>query len=252
MKEVIRTKFKQGVPREEILSYFVKEYGESVVVGESRVTKENRLKFYALSYFLGENYQSGSVLIAEIDDTILVDDVPIQLLFKNFKIYNSYNRSLTMYSSQQEYDFLKVTSLEADLASKSYDPSQFYADDISIGYKDFYLREGDTKNYLRWSSGESSMIVYNKTDTIIKRKISLGLIRPGSEKIGPAIITIESDEETYVFTVDRHKDIGLSLNINPGANYIKFSSDATPVDNGDPRNIVFGISNYRLNPTQIN
>ena len=104
-----------------------------------------------------------------------------------------------MYTSQQEYDFLKVASLEADLISTSYSLSQFYADDISLGYKNFHLREGDTQNYLRWSSGQSSIIVYNKTNTTIRRGMSFNLIRPDSR---PAIITIEDDEETYVFTVD--------------------------------------------------
>ena len=96
---------------------------------------------------------------------------------------------------------------------------------------------------MRWSSGQSSIIVYNKTNTIIRRGISFNLIRPDSR---PAIITIEDDEETYVFTVDHRRNINLQLNIKPGVNYIKFSSDAVPVDNGDPREIVFGINNYHL------
>ena len=33
----------------------------------------------------------------------------------------------------------------------------------------------------------------------------------------------------------------------PGVNYIEFESDSLPIDNGDPRNIVFGIANYRFN-----
>ena len=243
MKEAIKSKFDEGLSREEVVNYFAKKYGKSILIDEPLFTKGGQSKVYALSYFLGKNYQSGSVIIAEIEDTILIDDVPVELLFKNFKIYNSHDKSLTMYTSQQEYDFLKVASLEADLISTSYSLSQFYAYDISLGYKNFHLREGDTQNYLRWSSGQSSIIVYNKTNTIMRRGISFNLIRPDSR---PAIITIEDDEETYVFTVDHHKNINLQLNIKPGVNYIKFSSDAVPVDNGDPREIVFGISNYRL------
>jgi hypothetical protein len=243
MKEAIKSKFDEGLSREEVVNYFAKKYGKSILIDEPLSTKGSQSKVYALSYFLGKNYQSGSVIIAEIEDTILIDDVPVELLFKNFKIYNSHDKSLTMYTSQQEYDFLKVASLEADLISTSYRLSQFYADDISLGYKNFHLREGDTQNYLRWSSGQSSIIVYNKTNTIIRRGISFDLIRPDSR---PAIITIEDDEETYVFTVDHHRNINLQLNIKPGVNYIKFSSDAVPVDNGDPREIVFGISNYHL------
>jgi len=249
MKEVIRTKFKQGVPREEILSYFVKEYGENVLVKTPHIGKGKLSKLYGLTYFLGENYRSGSALIAEIDDVVLVDEIPIQLLFKNFKIYNSYDQSITMHSSEKEYDFLKVTLLENDLASKSYDLSQFYADDISIGYKDFHLREGDTKNYLRWSSGDSTLIIFNKTKSLVKTEISFNLIRPGDERIEPAVITITDNKNTYIFKVDRHENVNLSLNIKPGVNYIEFRSDAPPVDNGDPRNIVFGIGNYRLDTT---
>ena len=154
-----------------------------------------------------------------------------------------------MHSSEKEYDFLKVTLLENDLTSKSYDLSKFYADDISIGYKDFHLREGDTKNYLRWSSGDSTLIIFNKTKSLVKTEISFNLIRPTSKNKKPAVITITDNKNTYIFKVDRQENVNLSLNIKPGTNYIEFRSDAPPVDNGDPRNIVFGIGNYRLDTT---
>jgi len=246
MKEVIKTKFEQGASRKEILNYFVKEYGKNVLLKTPHIGKGKLSKSYGLSYFLGENYRSGSVLIAEIDDVVLIEEIPIQLLFKNFKIYNSYDQSITMHSSEKEYDFLKVTLLENDLTSKSYDLSKFYADDISIGYKDFHLREGDTKNYLRWSSGDSTLIIFNKTKSLVKTEINFNLIRPTSKNKKPAVITITDNKNTYIFKVDRQENVNLSLNIKPGTNYIEFRSDAPPVDNGDPRNIVFGIGNYRL------
>jgi len=249
MKEVVKTKFEQGASRKEILNYFVKEYGKNVWLKTPHIGKGKLSKFYGLSYFLGMNYRSGSVLIAEIDDVVLVEEIPIQFLFKNFKIYNSYDQSITMHSSEKEYDFLKVTLLENDLTSKSYDLSKFYAETVSVGYKNFHAREGDTKNYLRWSSGDSTLIIFNKTKGLVKTEISFNLIHPTSKNKKPAVITITDDKNTYIFKVDRQENVNLSLNIKPGANYIEFRSDAPPVDNGDPRNIVFGIGNYRLDTT---
>ena len=110
MKKEVEDLFEKGMSKEEIYTFLAKKYGKSILIDEPLFTKGSQSKVYALSYFLGKNYQSGSVIIAEIEDTILIDDVPVELLFKNFKIYNSHDKSLTMYTSQQEYDFLKVAS----------------------------------------------------------------------------------------------------------------------------------------------
>ena len=127
--------------------------------------KNNSNKTYGVSYFLGENYQSGSVLIAKIDKIFLIDDIPMEMTFKNYKIYNSVKNTLTTHTSEESYDFIKVMNMESDVVSKEYKMSEFLIDkELNMGFTGFHMREGDRTKYLRWSSGNSMMIVLNKTD----------------------------------------------------------------------------------------
>ncbi|MEE2701607.1 MAG: cytochrome c-type biogenesis protein CcmH [Thermodesulfobacteriota bacterium] len=248
MKKEVEDLFEKGMSKEEIYTFIVNKYGDEVVIPiNENVSKDIQSKIYGVSYFLGDNYTSGSVLIAEILDIVIVEDIPIQILFKNYKIYNSFNQKLTEFKSADDMDFIKVLQHESDLESKFYDTNKFIATNIAIGFKNFHQREGDSTNYLRWSSGQSTLILYNKTTNSVKRKIKLSLIRPGGRTVDPAIIDIKVNKNVSKFTVDGSKNITFDVNINPGANYVQFSSDSRPINNGDPRNIVFGISNYKLN-----
>jgi hypothetical protein len=248
MKEVIRTKFKQGVPREEILSYFVKEYGESVVVGKLSVAKEDSSKIdnqknYGLSYFVGKEHKNGSVILAKLDNIVLIDNVPIEMPFTNYKIYNSVDDTLLHYSTEQNYDFLKVLQVEPDIESKNYDMNQFLSEEVVMGFKAFHREEGNIKEYNRWSSGHSTIIVLNKTKSVVLKVLKFDLIRPNEDTIR---INVRHQRALYAFDVHHRKSIDLSLNLKPGVNYIEFTTNAPHIDNGDPRNIVFGVASYKL------
>ena len=219
-----------------------------------RIDKGKTNKIYGLTHhFLGKGYSNGSVLLAELDDILLIDDIPMEMTFKNYKIYNSANKTLTAHKSEVDYDFLKVTFTEGGSESNGYKMSEFLADELSMNFKGFHSREGDQKRYLRWSSGNSTIIVFNKTGSLVKKTMSFSLIRPRSKNIGPAIIDIShNDKTTQNKLIDRYiiestKEMELVFVFVPGVNYIEFKSDSLPIDNGDPRNIVFGIANYRLN-----
>ena len=211
--------------------------------------KNNSNKTYGVSYFLGENYQSGSVLIAKIDKIVLIDDIPMEMTFKNYKIYNSVKNTLTTHTSEESYDFIKVMNMESDVVSKEYKMSEFLIDkELNMGFTGFHMREGDRKKYLRWSSGNSMMIVLNKTDNFfLVREMNLNLIRPRASDNKPAVIYISHNDYRSKHIVAKTEEIKLSFVFSPGINYIKFESESPPVDNGDPRNIVFGIANYSLN-----
>ena len=206
-------------------------------------------KIYGTTYFLGENYTKGSVLIAEIDEVFQIDNIPMEIPFKNYKIYNSVENVLSTYTSEKSYDFLKVMEMESDIKSASYDISEFLIDkELNMRFTGFHIREGDTKKYLRWSSGNSMMIVLNKTDNFfLVREMRLNLIRPRASDNKPAIVYISHNDYRSKHIVAKTKEIKLSFVFSPGINYIKFESESPPIDNGDPRNIVFGIANYSLN-----
>ena len=156
-------------------------------VEEYQSEKELDGKIYGVSYFLGEKYISGSVLLAEIDQFIFADEIPLQINFKNYKLYNYKEQNVTANSSKQEYDFLKFISYEVTIDSDKYYFSKFKSEIVAIGYKDFQIKEGNKVNYWRWSSGDSYLILVNTSSKPKQVQISLDLVRPSSKK-GPASI----------------------------------------------------------------
>ena len=157
--------------------------------------------------------------------------------------------TLTTHTSEESYDFIKVMNMESDVVSKEYKMSEFLIDkELNMGFTGFHMREGDRTKYLRWSSGNSMMIVLNKTDNFfLVREMNLNLIRPRVSDNKPAVIYISHNDYRSKHIVAKTEEIKLSFVFSPGINYIKFESESPPVDNGDPRNIVFGIANYSLN-----
>jgi len=156
-------------------------------VKEYQSEKELDGKIYGVSYFLGEKYTSGSVLLAEINQFIFDDEIPLQINFKNYKLYNYKEQNVTANSSKQEYDFLKFISYEVTIDSDKYYFSKFKSEIVAIGYKDFQIQEGNKVSYWRWSSGDSYLILINTSSKPKQVQISLDLVRPSSKK-GPASI----------------------------------------------------------------
>ena len=97
------------------------------------------------------------------------------------------------------------------------------------------------------------MVIENSTDKPIKKVLSLTLIRPNSKFQHASVSITHSTAKSKGFLemsryfVLGQKEVEIILNLRPGINYLNFVSDSHHIDNGDPRNIVFGIGNYRFN-----
>ena len=139
--------------------------------------------------------------------------------------------------------------MEPDVTSTSYDMGKYLLDDkLSIGFSGFAIKEGGKKRYLRWSSGNSTILAFNKTeDAHVVRDFSFDLIRPNPSETEPVVVYVSHNNRTNKYVIKKEKKIRLRFIFTPGINYIKFESKSPPFDNGDPRNIVFGIANYRFN-----
>ena len=128
-----------------------------------------------------------------------------------------------------------------------YDIRDYEIDEITYRFKDFFSREGAKESYLRWSPGDSTILIENSTGKSLKKILSLILIRPNS-KFQHASVSITHTipnsrgflEMSRYFVLGK-KEIEIVLNLKPGTNYLNFKSDSHHIDNGDPRNIVFGI-----------
>ena len=87
------------------------------------------------------------------------------------------------------------------------------------------------------------MIIINNQNTDELKKLSFTLIRPNYENIS---INFYSDNINKKFNFSNRINISLEINLKPGLNRFKFSTDAKKV-NEDPRNLVFAIYNYKIN-----
>jgi len=215
--------------------------------------KEEKNDIYGLAYFLSSDYKTGSVFVAKLDKILLVEDIPISLKFNNYKVYNSRTGELSKITSNNTYDLLKIADTEVGTTTLDYDIRDYEIDEIPYRFKDFFSREGGKESYLRWSPGDSTMLIENSTGKSLKKILSLILIRPNSKfqhasvSITHTIPNSRGFLQTNRYDILGQEEIEIVLNLKPGINYLNFRSDSHHIDNGDPRNIVFGIGNYKLN-----
>ena len=214
--------------------------------------KEEKNDIYGLAYFLSSDYKTGSVFVAKLDKILLFEDIPIYLKFNDYKVYNSSTDEIFTISSDKTYDLLKIAKTEVGATSLNYNLQDYEIGEVSYGFKSFHGLEGNSQDYLRWSSGDSTLVIENSTDKSLKKTLSLTLIRPNSkfQHASVSITHTTADSKGFLemsrYFVLGQKEIEIVLNLRPGVNYLNFKSDSPAIDNGDPRNIVFGIGNYRF------
>jgi hypothetical protein len=215
--------------------------------------KEDKNDIYGLAYFLSSDYKTGFVFVARLTEVAVEDGVPISMTFEDYKVYNSKTDKLSEVNSLKTYDLLKISNTKVVTTTQDYDIRDYIVDKISYGFKGFHFRESGNGGYLRWSSGNSTIIIKNSTDKSLKRALSLVLIRPNSRFQHASVSITHSTANTKGFLemsryyVLGQKEVEILVNLKPGINYLNFKSDSPVIDNGDPRNIVFGIANYRFN-----
>lgn len=208
-------------------------------------TKEDNL--YGVAYSMSKDFLDGSVYLTKVKSINVIDGIPVSIKFEDYKIFNKKDNNIETVSTNKTYDLLKIKDTRIE------DMRGFEVDQVSYGFKDFHSSEGGSKGYLRWSSGDSTIIIDNSNSEDLKKILSLTLIRPNS-KFQHASISITQTtpgskgflEMSRYFVLGK-KDVEIILNLKPGVNYLNFKSDSHHIDNGDLRNIVFGIGNYKLN-----
>ena len=212
---------------------------------------------YGLAYFMSSDLKAGSVFVAKLDRIVFFEGVLIGMNFKDYKVYNSRTNKLSEVKSDKIYDLLKIADFEVGATILDYSLEDFEKKEVSLAFKSFYPKEGTRDSYLRWSSGSSMILIENNSDIIITKRLTLALIRPAT-KSKPASVSITHviDGSKGFLEMSRYfvygkKEISMILNLKPGMNFVKFKSDSPHIDNGDPRNIVFGIANYSLDSFKV-
>ena len=211
--------------------------------------KRSSGKTYGITYFLGKKFITGSVLIAEIDEITLVNGLPMQVIFRDYKIFNYLDRKITAYSSDRKHDFFKITPYELERDRENYDIDNSIISEVSVFYKGFHSedRSSSGDEYLRWSSGKSELVLMNTSDSNILVRIDMLLIRPkDANGDAQASILLSYDDKVINYDVDFKKKISLTIKVKPGLSNLKLTCDLPSIKNGDPREIVFGIGNYKV------
>jgi len=211
--------------------------------------KKSSGKTYGISYFLGKNYITGTVLIAKIDQIILANGLPMQVAFRDYKIFNYLDKKITKFSSARKHDFLKLIPDELDRDREEFDLDYSIISEVSVAYKGFHLEDKNPSRdeYLRWSSGKSEIVLMNTSDSNIWVRIDMVLIRPkDANGVGLASILLSYGDKVMNYDIDFRKEISLNINVKPGLSNLKVTCDSPFIENGDPRKIVFGIGNYKV------
>ena len=162
--------------------------------------------------------------------------------FKDYKIYNKLSKKITSQTGEKYYDFNKLMDVTP--------PDGYFrllpflsVDNLSLFFSGLYSEEGTRDSYLRWSSGESKIIIYNNSPIVENGVLSFTIVRPNNDILP---LEIRYGENIVEDVILNYKEFSLELLLEPGETIIEISSELQSINNGDPRDIVFGIANYAL------
>ncbi len=200
--------------------------------------------FYGLYYgFPAEG--TPFAILAKIENTNGSND------FKDANIkFNKYflfkNGQIETYQSDVPLNFGGILNLPMRLP-KGYNFdhikfSEFYK--FPVAYEKFWGAEGDLNTVLRWSSGHSFLKVDNRSGRSVSVQLNFRLVRPDENLI--QISMYESDKFLRKFEVNGAKEIIVPVRLKNGINDFTFKTNAEAIKNGDPRQIVFGLVNFKI------
>ena len=206
---------------------------------------------WILSYnFAKKTGDSGRVILGKVDGVVQnsVSKTAIQIIVSNIKLYDLKKdkiRSLTL--GNKPINFLKILPNETEDMTqvKPYDFENLQVN--SVGFEwlgKIHGLEGTIRNNLRWSSGSATLTLHNLSRESRWVDLQMELGTPMDQ---PSKLTIKypTFEKTLIISQTRTRYIEKLL-LAPGSVDIQFTSDGKPIQNGDPRSIVFGIFNFNI------
>lgn len=200
--------------------------------------------FYGLSYHNFSDYKSGQVIFTTFEE-VNRDSENQRFKFKKYKIFDKLSNKMSTKVEGKYYDFNKLRSIDRSSLGNGY----FYLlpslllEEVFLSFSGFHAEEGTRDNYLRWSSGKSKIIITNDSDEVKSRVLNFSIVRPNNENLP---LQIKYDKKIIKDKVQNYKKFSLKLLLEPGETIIEISSELQSLNNGDPREIVFGVVNYAL------
>ncbi len=209
-------------------------------------TKKNISKpenLWAVAYSIDiDKKKNGAIFLAKIDQVIFDNiDYPIAMITKNLKVYNQRTDSVEIHTNK-EIDFMKI--IKNETLYRNFD--DFKIDDHLAGISWLILGnsnriEGGWNNYFSWISGDTEIVIYNKYNIKKELKIEFNVFSPSDEKKDIEVVWDGKILITKEF--DSLENVKFNFIAKPGKNLIKINTNSKPFDNGDPRKIIYGLSN---------
>jgi hypothetical protein len=175
-------------------------------------------------------------------------------------VYSAYVKNLNYHSSNTDkvfnneeisnVDFFKIINSQnqyyEESSSLDFILSKYSSDTVLLDWNQSHGKEGSDENNVRWSSGKSELLLVNPTETILTRTLKFKVATGYSEQSkfsvlldGKLFIEIQASSHPEEITVD--------LELLPYKAYrFNFISGEKIFPNTDPRKIVFGIFNFRI------
>lgn len=206
--------------------------------------KNPRGNFYGLYYGFPADAPPFAVL-AKIENTNGSNDFKdANIKFKKYFIFK--NRKIETYQSDVSLNFGEILRLPMRLPKGyNFDHSkfiEFYK--YPVVYEKFWGAEGDLDTILRWSSGHSFVKVDNRANKHVNVQLSFRLVRPDENLI--QISMFDSGKFLRQFDVKGDSEITMPIKLKNGVNDFTFKTNAEAITNGDPRQIVFGLVNFKI------
>ncbi|MBC7457954.1 MAG: hypothetical protein H7235_06725 [Bdellovibrionaceae bacterium] len=206
---------------------------------------------WILSYnFEKKSGKTGQVIFSKIERIVQnsKSNTLIQVLVNEIKVYDLKEDRIRKLDLQSlPANFLTIIEDQTvDMAEvQPFDPASLLARDVDFEWLGkIYGREGTNQNNLRWSSGSAILTLHNISSKPKHITITMEIGTP----------TVEASEMIIKYPAQTERiTLGLvpmpyskTILIAPGQTEVTFTSNAEPIRNGDPRNIVFGIFNFKI------
>ena len=209
-------------------------------------------KAWFVSYEYEKRGNGGYVYFAQIDEMIVEEADVMKILaapVSDVYVYSLETNSIEKLNipKGKKFDMNKFSedrSLVYSIRKNGRTPvdiDKYIYDPISFSWSDqVYPREGDSENNLRWTSGFAELKIFNLSSEEKKVNYSFSISSPTGRN---SVITI--NDQDYNLAAGAHLPVSNEVVVGRKPFKLEIYSDDLPIDNGDPRNIVFGIFNYK-------
>lgn len=211
---------------------------------------------WILSYnFEKRSGKTGQVTIGKIERIIqnANSKTLIQVNVNKIKVYSLKRNQIQVFDFESSpIDFLKIVDNQTvDMAGiQPLNVDALRATDVASEWLgSVHGREGTDDKNLRWSSGNAILTLHNMSD---KPRLVTLTMELGTPTAGSSQMTVKYPSQTDTLTLGRTPVSYVKrILMAPGTTQITFTSNAEPIRNGDPRNIVFGIFDFKLQSAEV-